>query len=89
MATVSGARSVFDRIAAPNTFEPEDTPLDVRGMMRSSTVERSIDTSFAPLVAEEAIVDGRKIRSKDSTGVLVSGVVAGLWFKTRLFEHSI
>jgi len=58
VATVSGARSVLDRIAAPNTFEPEDTPSDVRGMMRSSTVERRDETRFASLIAGEDIVDG-------------------------------
>lgn len=54
---MSGASWVFERIAAPNTFEPEDTPLDVRGMMRCSTVQRGVETSFASLFAGEAIVD--------------------------------
>ena len=36
---------VFDRIAAPKTFEPEETPAAVRAMIRVSIVERSDETS--------------------------------------------
>jgi len=44
VATVIGKRSVLQRIAAPKTLEPDETPHCVRGMMRSSTVFKSDDT---------------------------------------------
>lgn len=56
VAIVSGARSVLDRIAAPKTFEPEDTPSDVRGMIQSLTVERIAETRSAWVIAVTSIV---------------------------------
>jgi hypothetical protein len=38
VATVIGKKSVLERMAAPKTLEPDETPRCVRGIMRSSTV---------------------------------------------------
>lgn len=50
---------MLERMAAPKTFEPDETPFVVKGMMWSSTVERMVVTSFAiVLVAVASVFDG-------------------------------
>ena len=45
VARVYGERSLRDRMAAPKSFEPLDTPFCVRGMMLCSMVESRLETS--------------------------------------------
>jgi len=47
VATVRGSRLSRDRMAAPKTLDPDDTPFFVRGIMRSSTIRRKEDARAA------------------------------------------
>lgn len=55
--TVRGRKDERERMAAPKTLEPEETPTLVRGMMRSSVrrrmVERRVMGSFVVVGALE------------------------------------
>jgi len=44
VARVYGVRSLRDRMAAPKSLEPLETPFRVRGMMLSSTVDSRLET---------------------------------------------
>ena len=44
VARVYGARSLRDKMAAPKSFEPLETPSRVRGMMLSSMVDSRLET---------------------------------------------
>jgi len=47
VASVYGARSLRARIAAPKSLEPLETPFCVKGMILSSIVDKSCETSFS------------------------------------------
>ena len=42
-STVTGSREDLDRMAAPKSFEPEETRVRVKGTMRDSVTERSVE----------------------------------------------